>query len=42
MGVRGGGGHTKFYDLLIIGQEKSEFSQEKVRKFDRQSCVGTL
>ncbi len=41
MAVRGGGGHTKSY-VLFISQEKSEFSQEKVRNFYRQSCVGTL
>ncbi len=27
MAVRGGGGHTKSYVLLFIGQDKSEFSQ---------------
>ncbi len=42
MAVRGGGGHTKSYVWLLIGQEKSEFSQEKVRKCYRQSRVGTL
>ncbi len=42
MDVRGGGGYTKSYVLLFIGQQKSEFSQEKVRKFCRQSYVGTL
>ncbi len=41
MAVRGGS-HTKSYVLLFIGQEKSEFSQEKVRKFYRHSCVETL
>ncbi len=42
MDVRGGGGHTKADVLLFIGPEKLELSQEKVRKFYRQSCVGTL
>ncbi len=42
MAVRGGLDHTKSYVLLFIGQEKSEFSQSKVRKFYRQSCVGIL
>ncbi len=42
MVVRSGGSHTKFYVLLFICQEKSEFIQEKVRKIYRQSCVGTL
>ncbi len=42
MAVRGGGGHTKSNILLFIVQEKLEFSQEKVGKFYRQSCVGTL
>ncbi len=42
MAVRGGGGQTKSYILLFIGHEKLEFTQEKVRKFYRQSCVGTL
>ncbi len=41
MAARGDGRHTKSY-VLFIGQEKSEFSQLKVRKFSRQSCVGTL
>ncbi len=38
MAVTGGGGHTKSYVLLFIGQEKLEFSQENVRKFDRVMC----
>ncbi len=42
MVVKGGGDLTKSYVLLFIGQEKSEFRQDKVRKFYRQSCVGSL
>ncbi len=42
MTVRGGGGLTKSDVLLFIGEEKSEFSQEKARKFYRQLCVGTM
>ncbi len=41
MAVWGGGGHIQSY-VLFIGQKKSEFSQEKVEKFYRQSFVGTL
>ncbi len=37
MAMRCGAGHTKSYVLLFIGQEKLEFSQEKVR-FYRHSC----
>ncbi len=32
MAVRCGAGHTKSYILLFSGQDKSEFSQQKVRK----------